>query len=170
VILIRKPVDGVTAAMLARFVSRARRSCRVAGEVTVLVASNAELRRLNRQFRGKDYPTDVLSFSSSDADHGSYSGDIAISADMARQNGKLLGHGAAEEIKILILHGLLHLAGYDHESDDGAMARRELRLRRQLKLPEGLTERAAGSDSPRSSKAAGVRKTRGASVRRSRQR
>jgi len=147
-ILIRKSVEGVTTAMLARFVGRARRACRVAGEVTVLIASNAELRRLNRDFRGKDYPTDVLSFSSPDADRGGYSGDIAISADMARQNGKLLGHGAAAEIKILILHGLLHLAGHDHESDDGAMARRELRLRRQLKLPEGLTERAAGDGSP----------------------
>jgi probable rRNA maturation factor len=153
-ILIRKSVAGVTAAMLARFLGRARRVTGVAGEVTVLVASSAELRRLNRQFRGQDHPTDVLSFptpsqhakTGRDGDIGrdGYLGDIAISADLAHRSAKLLGHGPAAEIKVLILHGLLHLAGYDHESDGGAMARRELRLRRQLKLPEALTERAAG--------------------------
>lgn len=132
--------------MLARFLGRARRATGLAGEVTVLVASSAELRRLNRQFRRQDHPTDVLSFPSAlqrgKTGTAGYVGDIAISAEMARRNGKLLGHAAAAEIKILILHGLLHLAGYDHESDNGRMASRELRLRRQLNLPQALIERA----------------------------
>ena len=131
---------------------------KLAGEVTLLLASSAQLRRLNRQFRGQDYATDVLSFPSENSSRqrpkprssrtpAGYAGDIAISADIARQNGKALGHGIAIEIKTLILHGLLHLAGYDHESDNGRMARKELRLRRALGLPEGLIERA---DSDRS--------------------
>ncbi len=85
-----------------------------------------------------------------------YAGDIAISADIARQNGRVLGHGVAIEIKTLILHGLLHLAGYDHESDNGRMARKELLLRRALGLPEGLIERT-DSDRSRSAKGKSVR-------------
>jgi probable rRNA maturation factor len=158
VVLLGKSVTGVTAAVLARFLSRARRAAGLGGDVTVLITSSAVLRRLNRRFRGQDHPTDVLSFPSPSrrARRGprqtpssrlpgrgaGYVGDIAIAADIARQNGKLLGHGAAAEIKVLILHGLLHLAGYDHASDNGAMARRELRLRRQLNLPQALIERA----------------------------
>ena len=139
VVIVRKSVDGVTAPMLARFLGKARRSVGVSGEVTLLLSTNAELKRLNRQFRGKAYATDVLSFPSEFDGHG---GDIAISADIACRNGQLLGHGTAVEVKVLILHGLLHLAGYDHESDNGRMARAERRLRRLLGLPEGLIERA----------------------------
>ena len=138
--------------MLARFLGRARRAAGVAGEVTVLVASSAALRSLNRQFRGQDHPTDVLSFPAQSPrekrERDGYLGDIAISAELARRNGRLFGHGSAAEIKVLILHGLLHLAGYDHQSDSGAMARCELRLRRQLKLPHALTERAGDKNSP----------------------
>jgi probable rRNA maturation factor len=68
-------------------------------------------------------------------------GDIAISADMALKSGREFGHGQLTELKILILHGMLHLSGMDHETDDGQMARRERRLRRELGLPEGLIER-----------------------------
>ena len=69
-------------------------------------------------------------------------GDIAISAEIAAQNARHLGHSAAQEIKILVLHGILHLAGYDHESDRGTMARKEVRLRKSLGLPSGLIERS----------------------------
>jgi probable rRNA maturation factor len=173
-ILLRQSVPGVTAAMLARFLGRARRAAGLAGEVTVLVASSAELRRLNRRFRGHDYSTDVLSFPPQPAKprRDGYLGDIAISAAIARQNGKLLGHGAAAEIKVLMLHGLLHLAGYDHERDNGRMARHELRLRRQLNLPLALTERSVATPSNKraASSTVDARRPRRASVRRSRQR
>jgi probable rRNA maturation factor len=69
-------------------------------------------------------------------------GDVAISADVARENAARLGHSVADEVKILALHGILHLAGFDHERDHGEMARKESRLRRQLKLEPGLIERA----------------------------
>ena len=128
--------------MLARFLNRGRRALAITGDVTLLLAPSAELKRLNRQFRHKDQPTDVLSFPS---ELPGYAGDIAISADIAIQNGKLLGHGAAAEIKVLVLHGLLHLAGYDHENDNGRMARKELGLRRALGIPEGLIERSASA-------------------------
>ena len=68
-------------------------------------------------------------------------GDIAISADIATQNARQLGHAPALEIKILALHGVLHLAGYDHETDHGEMARKEISLRKALGLPSGLIER-----------------------------
>jgi probable rRNA maturation factor len=68
-------------------------------------------------------------------------GDVAISADIARRNARRLGHSLADEVKILVLHGILHLAGFDHERDNGEMARKENRLRRQLKLEGALIER-----------------------------
>jgi probable rRNA maturation factor len=112
--------------------------------VNVLVTSNSELQSLNRQFLGKDKPTDVLSFPASPAAHSKakgVAGEVAISADIARQNAARLGHSAAAEVKILVLHGILHLAGYDHERDNGEMARKEMRLRRQLNLEAALIER-----------------------------
>jgi len=146
VIIFHKPVGGLSKATLSRFVSRAQRTARLYGQVNVLVTSSRDLRSLNRQFRGKDEPTDVLSFP---LRHRSVelAGDIAISADIARHNARLLGHSPAEEIKILALHGLLHLAGYNHERDDGKMAREEFRLRKSLQLPMALLERSA--DPPR---------------------
>ncbi len=143
--------------MLARFLNRGRRELNLGGEVTLLLTSSAQLRRLNREFRGKDYATDVLSFPAQTQPRrpqerpagarAEYAGDIAISVDIARQNGRAIGHGTAIEIKTLILHGLLHLAGYDHERDNGRMARHELRLRTVLRLPEGLIERAGSGSS-----------------------
>jgi probable rRNA maturation factor len=91
------------------------------------------LRRLNREFRGEDYATDVLSFPPE---------DIAISFDRAGAQADELGHSLEDELRILMLHGLLHLAGMDHETDSGEMARVELRWRQRLGLPVGLIERA----------------------------
>ncbi len=104
-----------------------------------LITDDAELRRLNKQFRGKNEATDVLSFPS--ADHERL-GEIAISYDRAREQAAALGHRTEDEIRILMLHGLLHLLGMDHETDRGEMARIEARWRRRLGLPAGLIERA----------------------------
>jgi probable rRNA maturation factor len=143
VVIFHKPVRGLSQAALSRFVLRAQRTARLPGKVTVLVTSSRALRRLNRQFRGKDQPTDVLSFAVEDAS-AKFAGDIAISVDVARRNARQLGHSPAEEVKILALHGLLHLAGYNHERDAGEMARKEHRLRKSLRLPVALLERFAG--------------------------
>ena len=141
-IVIRKPVAGLSATALARFVARARRVAGVRGSVDVLLAANSDLRALNRRFRGKNQPTDVLSFPAGESPRNGFAGDIAISVDIAKQNARQFGHATAEEIKILCLHGLLHLAGFDHERDQGQMARRERSLRRTLGLVSGLTERS----------------------------
>lgn len=138
-VILQKKVPELSEKSLARFVLRARRAARLAGRVNLLVTGSAVMRSLNRKFRGQNKATDVLSFPSADA--GS-AGEIAISADIAAQNAFRLGHSPAQEIKILALHGILHLAGFDHERDNGAMARTEARLRRTLDLPNSLTERA----------------------------
>jgi probable rRNA maturation factor len=144
-VILHKPVAGLNEGSLDRFVMRAKRAAKLRGAVTVLVTSSTELRRLNHRFRGKDKPTDVLSFPAEMVSRGRFAGDVAISADIAAKNARQLGHSAAEEIKILVLHGLLHLAGYDHESDNGMMAKREGRLREQLGLPMTLIERTQGA-------------------------
>ena len=108
--------------------------------ITCLIANDAEVRRLNRQFRGKDQVTDVLSFPP--ANPSGVAGDIAISIDHARIQAAERGHSLADELRILMLHGALHLAGMDHESDSGEMARAEIRWRQKLGLPDGLIERA----------------------------
>jgi probable rRNA maturation factor len=142
-IIVRKNVAGLSEIALARFVTRASRAARLHGAVNVLLTSNSELRALNSRFRGKDRPTDVLSFPPVFGLEDAFAGDVAISAEMAAQNAHLLGHSPAEEIKILALHGMLHLAGYDHERDHGEMARTEERLRRALHLPAGLIDRSS---------------------------
>jgi probable rRNA maturation factor len=129
---------------LERFVLRARRAIPLRDPVNVLVTSSSELRSLNRRFRGADKSTDVLSFPAprdEDNQAGRIAGEVAISSDIARENARRLGHSVADEVKILALHGILHLAGFDHESDKGEMARKESGLRRQLKLEAGLIER-----------------------------
>ncbi|HZS27162.1 MAG TPA: rRNA maturation RNase YbeY, partial [Candidatus Angelobacter sp.] len=108
-VILEKRVNGVAATELNRFVRRAQALAKVVGEVGVLIAGNARVQELNRRFRRKNKPTDVLSFPRAEG------GDIAISIDIARQNARLYGHRAADELKVLILHGMLHLAGYDHE-------------------------------------------------------
>jgi probable rRNA maturation factor len=142
-VILQKRVVGLTELALDRFVARARRAAGLRAAVNVLVTSNAELKELNRRFRGKDQPTDVLSFPALPGLKPRYAGDIAISAEIAAHNARTLGHTPAEEIKVLALHGILHLRGYDHERDRGKMARREEKLRRDLRLPVALIERSA---------------------------
>lgn len=141
-VILQKRVAGLSEGALDRFATRAKRAVGVRGAVTILVTSSLELRRLNERFRGKDKPTDVLSFPAEMVSKGRFAGDVAISADIASQNARRLGHSPAEEVKVLVLHGLLHLAGYDHAADSGTMARREMGLRKQLKLPVALIERS----------------------------
>ncbi|HYP09230.1 MAG TPA: rRNA maturation RNase YbeY [Bryobacteraceae bacterium] len=107
-----------------------------------LITDDRELQRLNRDFLGHDYPTDVLSFPS--GTQGGFAGEMAISSQRAAEQALEFGHTVAEEIKILMLHGLLHLVGMDHEKDRGAMARVEKRWRKHFSLPESLTERVRG--------------------------
>jgi probable rRNA maturation factor len=135
-----------SARTLSRFLSNAQAAVRLRGQVTVLLTTDAAIRRLNRKFRGKNKATDVLSFPADLSFHGQpekdrVAGDLAISVTTALRQAREQNHPLAIEIKILILHGLLHLAGYDHEIDNGKMARRERLLRTRLRLPEGLIER-----------------------------
>jgi probable rRNA maturation factor len=109
------------------------------GLMTVAIVSDARIRQLNREFLGHDATTDVLSFPSTDAP---YLGDVAIARGVATRQAARAGHPLATELRVLALHGLLHLLGYDHEHDDGQMARLEQRLRRKGGLVEGLIERA----------------------------
>jgi probable rRNA maturation factor len=102
------------------------------------VTNDAELQSLNRQFRGSDYPTDVLSFETGTPDS---LGDIAISLQRARAQAQEWQHSTEDEIRILMLHGVLHLMGMDHESDSGRMKRAETRWRAKLGLPHGLIQR-----------------------------
>jgi probable rRNA maturation factor len=145
VIIFEKAMDGVSLSALQRFARKAQRFARVKGEIAILVTSRRKVQELNRRFRRKDKPTDVLSFPSETG------GDIAICAEIARQNARQLGHTLTDEIKVLMLHGMLHLAGYDHETDSGEMAAFEARLRSRLNLPLSLIERsqAAGSETRR---------------------
>jgi probable rRNA maturation factor len=131
---------------LARFLGEAQSAVKLRGQVTVLLTTDTAIRRLNRQFRGKNKATDVLSFPAFAPGPmkiaGDLAGDIAISVNTARRQADKLGHSLATEIKVLTLHGLLHLAGFDHEIDKGEMAKREQKLRAKLRLPHGLIERA----------------------------
>lgn len=147
-VILQQRVTGLTQLALERFVARARRFAGLRGAVNVLVTSNAEMKSLNRRFRGKNKPTDVLSFPAPADVATNFAGDIAISAAIAADNARSLGHAAAVEVKILTLHGILHLRGYDHERDHGEMSRREQKLRRELRLPAGLIERATTSAAP----------------------
>jgi probable rRNA maturation factor len=157
-ITIQKPVDGVKETSLMRFAREARKALGLKGQVSLLLTSNREMRQLNRCFRGKDIPTDVISFPATEAFTRQFAGDLAISVDIAQANAREFGHSTREEICVLILHGLLHLAGYDHETDKGEMARKEQRLRRQLKLPVNLIARTEASlkKKPRKQKARGA--------------
>ena len=122
--------------------ARVSRVLRLRGEVNVLITSSRDLQAFNSRFRDKDKPTDVLSFPSAIDPASDLLGDVAISAEIARQNARKLGHSVADEIKILTLHGMLHLAGYDHERDNGKMSRKEERLRVLFGLPSGLISRS----------------------------
>jgi probable rRNA maturation factor len=124
---------------LARWLSRvAPRTAR--GEVALALVSDARMRTLNRTYRRKDYATDVLSFP---ADVPPALGDLVIANGVARRQAREAGHSFQTELRVLALHGLLHLLGYDHESpdDDGRMRRAESRLRKKGGLRAGLIER-----------------------------
>ena len=147
----------MTVRAMARFLTRAQDAVRLKGHVTVLLTTDAAIRKLNRQFRGKDKATDVLSFPTGGVGTEGMAGDLAISVATAQKQSMLCGHSLGTEIKVLILHGVLHLAGYDHEIDDGRMARRERALRTKLGLPSGLIERAAGGSTEKARSRAKVR-------------
>jgi probable rRNA maturation factor len=141
----RSAESGLVRASLLRFLRLARAAVGVEGEVHVLLADDATLRRLNRQFRGKDEPTDVLSFPAGPSgvfsSQKELAGDLAISLEIAARQARQFGHTLSDEVRVLVLHGLLHLAGFDHEQDKGQMAAREAELRSELGLPGGLIER-----------------------------
>jgi probable rRNA maturation factor len=131
---------GGLAGWLARVAPR-----RARGHVSVALVSDARVRTLNRTYRRQDYVTDVLSFFAdrpNPRDPTPELGEIVIARGLARRQGRAAGHGAAIELRILALHGLLHLLGYDHERDNGQMRSVERRLRRKGGLREGLIERA----------------------------
>jgi probable rRNA maturation factor len=125
---------------LRRFLDEVVRRVVRGRSIACLVTGDAEVRRLNRRFRGKNSATDVLSFPS--PEKNGFAGDLAISVDRARRQAAEHGHSLEDELRILILHGALHLTGLDHENDAGRMARAEARWRRRLSLPTGLIERA----------------------------
>ncbi len=144
---------------LAAFLTAAA-PARARGSVAIALVSDRRMRDLNKAFRGVDRPTDVLSFPSEDLDstpraprnqpqlkrdkslHVNHLGDIAIAAGVARRQAGERRHTLTTELRILALHGLLHLLGYDHERDRGEMRRLEERLRRRAGLTEGLIARA----------------------------
>ena len=134
---------------LARFLSQAQAAVRLRGQVSVLLTTDTAIRKLNRQFRGKNKATDVLSFPAGGPAAGGIAGDLAISVPTAHRQAAEQGHALAVELKVLLLHGLLHLAGYDHETDTGQMARRERLLRAKLRLPQGLIERVESAQAAR---------------------
>ena len=153
---------GISRSGLTRFLRTAQVAVGLDGEIEVLLADDRTLRRLNRDFRGKNKATDVLSFPAAPEVQTVYAGDLAISLETAARQASEHGHALREELRILLLHGLLHLHGMDHETDAGAMASRETELRRRLRLPLGLIARseaaqAGNSGARRGSRVAQVR-------------
>ena len=143
-VLMRRTPSGLRRSPLEAFARQLRD--RVAGGrgFQCLITGDRELERLNRQFLGKNYPTDVLSFPAAEG-AGAWAGlgEIAISVDRAREQARALGHSVGDEIRVLMLHGVLHLMGMDHERDGGAMARAEIAWRHKLGLPASLIERVS---------------------------
>jgi len=111
---------------------------RARGTMTIAIVPDGRVQQLNRRYRRTDAATDVLSFPS---DERGYLGDVVIAAGVARRQARQAGHSLQRELRVLALHGLLHLLGYDHERDAGRMARVEARLRLRGGLREGLIER-----------------------------
>jgi len=133
---------GLSKSGLGRFLRVAQAAVGLSGEVEVLLAGDKTLRRLNREFRGKDKATDVLSFPAVPGmGHG---GDLAISLETAGRQAAAFGHSLRDEVRVLLLHGVLHLAGMDHEVDAGEMAELEGALRKRLGLRVGLIGRVEG--------------------------
>jgi len=114
-------------------------------DLELILCSDESIQELNRLHRGKDRPTDVLSFPlSGDLSHQPL-GSLVVSADRVREKASELGHREAEELTLLFIHGLLHLLGYDHETDRGEMRAKEEALIRELGLPESLIVRTEGA-------------------------
>jgi probable rRNA maturation factor len=115
------------------------------GEVTIAILPDAKVRRLNSVYRGIDKATDVLSFQYTPQPSAlsPLLGDVVIARGIATKQAENLGHSVAIELRVLALHGLLHLLGYDHENDNGRMARLEAQLRRKAGLPLGLIARSS---------------------------
>jgi len=130
VLLNRQRRRRVSAPRLRRVLCAAARSLRVKGELSLVLAGDGLLRRLNRVYRGKDMTTDVLSFPGDGGPAGL--GDIVISVATAERNARRLGRSLPQELDVLALHGFLHVLGHDHEADEGAMDRIEGRLRKRL--------------------------------------
>ena len=132
---------------IAGFLSRAIEAAKLAGRVTVLLTNDEQMRHFNRVFRRKDKATDVLSFPALEMNgNKKLAGDLAISVEMAAREAKERKHPLPVELKILLLHGVLHLAGWDHETDSGEMARKEEILRKRLGLEQGLILRAQSTE------------------------
>jgi len=140
-VLFRHIPKNVRRRALQRFARVLRDEVTQGREFECLVTNDRELQRLNREFRGKDCATDVLSFPAG-VPQAHLLGSLAISTERAAAQAKLYGHQIEQELEILMLHGLLHLLGLDHETDRGRMARVEAQWRRRLHLPNGLIERA----------------------------
>jgi probable rRNA maturation factor len=141
---------GLSPSGLSRFLRSAQRAVELEGEVQVLLADDATLKRLNRTFRARNKATDVLSFPAgpttvffTDPDSPQLAGDLAISLETAARQAEQFGHSLRDEVRVLLLHGILHLAGFDHEVDSGEMAVREDELRRRLRLPASLIARVS---------------------------
>lgn len=130
VLLNRQRRRRVSPARLRRVLRGAASALRVKGEVSLVLAGDRLLHRLNRTYRGKDRPTDVLSFPAGGGEAGL--GDVVVSVQTAERNARGLGRTLGQELDVLALHGFLHVLGYDHETDDGTMDRLERRLRRRL--------------------------------------
>lgn len=138
---------GLSRTGLERFVRTAQSAVGLHGEVDVLLADDRMLRRLNREWRGKDKATDVLSFPAANELAGVHAGDLAVSLETAQRQAEEQGHSLRDEVRVLLLHGLLHLAGMDHETDDGEMEERESELRVRLRLRRGLIARVETGNS-----------------------
>ena len=130
VLLDRQRKRRLAAGRLRRVLADAARALRVRGEVALVLTGDRAVRTLNARYRGKDKPTDVLSFPGPGGEVGL--GDIVISVDTAARNARTFRRTLAQELDVLALHGFLHVLGYDHETDDGTMDRLETRLRRRL--------------------------------------
>jgi probable rRNA maturation factor len=132
---------GTGANTLSRWLRRVA-PAKARGHVTIALVTDRRIQQLNRTFRGMDKATDVLSFP---ADEPGMLGDVVIARGVARRQARGAGHDFPTEVRVLALHGLLHLLGYDHEHDGGRMARLEARLRRKGGLREGLIERGTAT-------------------------
>jgi probable rRNA maturation factor len=121
-------------------------------KLSVLLTDDAGIRGYNERFRGKAEPTDVLSFPATagmPGESGHYLGDLVVSVERAAAQAADYGHGLADEVEVLVLHGVLHLLGHDHETDAGEMRRLEQKLAREIfGSPRGLIARAEGDDGP----------------------